>query len=333
MQFRTEITLPVSSLQITYLDGILTTGSCFAEHISSYFKKFRFTSNGNPFGVLYNPASINQLFQSLKQKSKLSRNDLVFHNGEWHSFLFDSYFSDVEASNCLCKMNNAVKETQLFLEKARVVIITYGTSFIYTYKHTGQIVSNCHKLPASEFDYSRLSVHEAKQQIESTLDLIHTVNPDIQVIFTVSPVRHWKNGAIDNQLSKATLLLAIADVLTSAKKHFYFPSYELLMDDLRDYRFYEGDLLHPNQQAVHYILEKFNKTFIADSARKTMNEIKKIVLARQHRPRNRRTASYAEFLNKQLADINRLEAKYPFLDLFEDREYFSRQLREAVKSV
>lgn len=326
MRFRTEIDLPPSGLQLGYDDRILTAGSCFAEHISTFFRDNRFKVSGNPFGVLYNPVSVNALFEAVHHGTYVTERDLVFHNGEWHSFLFDSTFSGPDKTDCIHRMNHAVESTRNFIKKTRIVIITYGTAFVYTYKKTGKIVSNCHKFPADAFDYSRLSVEDGSSLMQSTIKHIQELNPETRMIFTVSPVRHWKNGPTGNQRSKATLILALEEVLNTDPGLHYFPAYELLMDDLRDYRFYEADLIHPNQMAVSYILDKFTDSFINPESQAIMKEIQKIIRARNHRPRNRTSLAYREFLDKHLILAEDLMAAHASLDLFEDRKYFKQQI-------
>lgn len=329
MKFRTEISPEPAPFQIVHSNQILTLGSCFAQHINHFFQRYRFTAMHNPFGVLYNPASIAQSVKLIQDRRRLVKGDLVYHNEEWHNFYFDSAFSDPDSDRCLEGMNKAISDTGSFIKSADIVIITYGTSYVYSYRKNGNIVSNCHKIPAREFTHFMLSPEEVRRNIYNIISIIRSMNPQIKFIFTVSPVRHWKDGAVDNQISKATLLLAVHEIIKSETDIHYFPAYEILMDDLRDYRFYERDLIHPNQLAVEYIWEKFSKTFMSGSQQILIRDLEKIAKAREHRPRNRQSDAYRLFLQKQLDLIEKLCKEHSHLDLLEDRKYFNLQLERT----
>jgi len=245
MKFRTEINLDKSKHPIDHDEKIVTIGSCFAQNIGEYFEHFRFNVMCNPFGVLYNPISSFNSFNLARDKKTFTRGDLIESNGEWHSFYHHSDFSHHDHKICLEKINSGLKATFDFLSKTDVIIITYGTTYVYRHIEQNIVVSNCHKIPANEFEHYRLSLDETKKVIEQTINLLKAANKNIRIIFTVSPVRHWKDGAVNNQLSKSTLLLAVDKIVKSNKNCEYFPSYEIVMDDLRDYRFFDSDLLHP----------------------------------------------------------------------------------------
>jgi len=328
MKFRTEITVQQAPFSITHHSRILTLGSCFAQHISTFLRRYRFKVLHNPCGVLYNPASVKACLELIRSGQQLSREDIDFHNEEWYSFNFDSSFSDADPDKCLEGMNRSLEQARRFVQSADCFIITYGTSFVYTFERTGQIVSNCHKIPSAQFEHRRISAEEVEINLLETIKLIRQFSPQANFILTVSPVRHWKDGAAQNQISKSTLIVALHNVAGDDERIFYFPSYEILMDDLRDYRWYEQDLVHPNQQAVEYIWEKFRQTFIPSSETELMNEIGQLMRAREHRPRNPRSASHKSFIDKQLQLIRSLQERYPHIDLLEDEEYFRRQIGE-----
>ncbi|NOG98436.1 MAG: GSCFA domain-containing protein [Ignavibacteriae bacterium] len=326
MKFRTEINPPKSNLQIEHKDSVITFGSCFAENISEYFQFYRFDVKKNPFGVLYNPVSILNAINSLEEPKVFSEEDLVFHQDEWHSFYHHSDFSNHVKDECLNSINERVVSAAEYIRKAKVIIITFGTAFVFKHLEKGFIVSNCHKIPKDQFSRFRLSVDEAVENIESIVDAISRINNEAKIVFTVSPVRHWRDGAVENQLSKATLLLAVNNVVNTKSNCFYFPSYEIVMDDLRDYRYYESDLLHPNKLATDYIWGKFSATHFTEKCLSAMNEIKVIAEARLHRPRNIESNAHQKFLKKQLKIIDQLELKYGHLNLEGDKKYFRGQL-------
>ncbi|MBU0474811.1 MAG: GSCFA domain-containing protein [Bacteroidetes bacterium] len=326
MNFRTEINLEKSLSTINHFDNILTIGSCFAENIAEYFKANRFNVFGNPFGVLYNPISI---FNSLKfavEKAEFEEKDLVFHQSEWHSFYHHSDFSSDEKNIILKKINDGIIKTNQFLKLTDTLIITFGTSYVYKYLANGIIASNCHKIPQKEFEYFRLTLDETTKTIIDIIEMVEIFNPKIKIIFTVSPVRHWKNGAHNNQLSKANLLLAIDEAIKSKSNCCYFPSYEIVLDDLRDYRFYNSDLVHPNKIATDYIWEKLYNSICSEECLKTISEISKIVAARNHRVRNINSVENQKFLHVMITKIGQLQNKYPYLNLNEDLNYFKSQI-------
>lgn len=325
MKFRTEIYLDKSQHPMEHNGKTLTIGSCFAQNIGEYFKRFRFNVMCNPFGVLYNPASILNSFKLVMENKMFTEKDLIEHNSEWHSFYHHSDFSHHNSKACLNKINSGLKATSKFLREANVVIITYGTAYVYRHIVQNIIVSNCHKIPAKEFKRYRLSLEETEKAIEETVSLLKSVNENIRIIFTVSPVRHWKDGAANNQLSKSTLLLAVDKIINANDNCEYFPSYEIVMDDLRDYRFYDSDLLHPNKLATDYIWEKFSTSIFSDSCLTLMKEIEKIVKAREHRTRNVKSENHQAFIKTQIEKIKMLQDKHPHLDLSEDESYFRKQ--------
>lgn len=326
MKFRTEINLDKSNNLIEHNANLLTIGSCFAQNIGEYFKRFRFNVMCNPFGVLYNPVSILNSFKLALENKTFVQEDLIENSGEWHSFYHHSDFSHHDPKICLDKINKGLKETSEFLAKADVVIITYGTAYVYKHIKQNIIVSNCHKIPAKEFERYRLSLEETEKAIEETVSLLRSANKNIRIIFTISPVRHWNDGAANNQLSKSTLLLAADNIIKSTENCEYFPSYEIVMDDLRDYRFYDSDLLHPNKLATDYIWEKFSNTMLSENCLTLMKEIEKIVKAREHRVRNVKSKTHQAFIKAQIEKIKILRLKHSHLNLSEDESYFEEEL-------
>ncbi len=326
MKLRTQLKLEKSGLQIEHSDKILTIGSCFAENIAEYFRYFRFNIFGNPFGVLFNPASIYNSIKLAVYKKEFTKEDLIFDQSEYHSFYHHSDFSHHDENECLNKINNSIIETNEFIKNTALIIITLGTAFVYKHLEKDIIVSNCHKIPQKEFSRFCLTIEETVGKLSEIIKLVSSLNTKISILFTVSPVRHWKDGAVDNQISKSTLLLAVNEIVNSNNNCFYFPSYEIMMDELRDYRFYAEDMLHPNKIATDYIWEKFNEVHLSENSLRLMNEIKKITQARNHKARNIKSEKHQEFLKTNIALIEKLEMGNPHLDLSEDKEYFNNQL-------
>jgi len=326
MHFRTEINIKKFQLKINHFDNILTIGSCFAENMAEYFKQNRFNVLGNPFGVLYNPISIYNSLKFVIEKREFRESDLIFYQGEWHSFYHHSNFSDHQKNKILENINMGIENTTRFLNSANFLIITFGTSYVYKFLANGIIVSNCHKIPQNEFAHFMLNSEETVKNIKNIVEMVGKFNPKIKFIFTVSPVRHWKNGAHNNQLSKANLLLAIDEVIKSKNNCSYFPSYEIVMDDLRDYRFYESDLIHPNKIATDYIWEKFSNSIFSGECLQVINEISKVVTARNHRVRNINSSEHQKFVKSIIAKIELLNVNYSHLNLENDLKYFNSQL-------
>ncbi len=323
MKFRTEIEIPSYTNKIEHSSKILTIGSCFAQNIAEYFSENKFNILGNPFGVLYNPISIYNTLKFAVENKCFEESDLILHQSEWHSFYHHSNFSNHQKEIVLNKINDSINLTNSFLKSADVIVLTYGTSYVYEHLDKKIVVSNCHKIPQKEFSHYRISFVETVAAIRNTISLIRGINKKAKFILTVSPVRHWKDGANNNQLSKANLLLAINEVVNSDKNSLYFPSYEIVMDDLRDYRFYNSDLVHPNKMATDYIWEKFTTSLCTDKCLQTMKEVSKIISAKNHRTRNRGSVEHQKFIASMISKIEMLQKKHPYLMLQKDLEYFN----------
>ncbi len=326
MIFRTQIQIPPSLQKISYHSKCLLTGSCFTENMGSYLQKLKFPSKVNPFGILYNPMSIGSSLQRLLTQKPFIENELHFHNEQWHSFAHHGKFSHSDKEVCLKRINQELEEASDFLQKADFLFLTLGTAFVYEWKESRQIVANCHKIPQKQFHYYKVSVEQIVETLTPLLEGIQAVNPKLQIVFTLSPIRHWKNGAVDNQLSKATLLVAIHELREKLENIHYFPAYELMMDDLRDYRFYESDMLHPNSTAIDYIWQQFRSVYFDGLTEKTMARVQKISNAQNHRPRNPTSAAHQRFLRQRLEQIGDLETMFPFLDFTEERAFFASHL-------
>ncbi len=315
MKFRTEIIQGPSHFQISYKDPIMLIGSCFTEYIGSRLREMQFSSDINPFGVVYNPLSVKRSIDLLMNEKQYTKEDLEFYNERYFSWDHHSDFSHPKADVTLEKINEKIKISSSFLRTAKYLFISMGTAWVYRVKKTGDIVCNCHKVPAKIFNRELLSTEIIETEFNELLEELKEFNPDLKIIFTVSPVRHWKDGAHGNQISKSILHLAIMQI----QKKFgdlcdYFPSYEILLDDLRDYRFYAEDLLHPNQQAIDYIWEKFIVSYFNENTKRQLSAIEKLVKASNHRFTDPSSRKSFEFREKQKTKLERIKKELPFLD-------------------
>jgi len=327
MDFFTHIDISESFIDISYQDQILLFGSCFAESIGKRLNEYKFHVDINPFGVLYNPLSISTAISSLIKPIDKTKDDLFLHNGLYHSFTHHSSFSAITETECLEKINHRIQISSANLKKANRLFITFGSAHVYLLKSNGEIVANCHKLPSRFFEIKRLSVTDIFEEWDRLLSSLFKINKQLNVIFTVSPIRYWKDGAHENQLSKSTLLLAIDEI----QKHYpnqisYFPAYELLMDELRDYRFYAEDMCHPSVTAVQYIWERFIATYFNQPTQQLLMEVKNILKAIDHKPFNPESQAHKQFVTQTLLKIEQLVEKTPYLCF--EREI--NKLRESI---
>lgn len=312
MDFRTRIEIPPSLFPISHKDKILMIGSCFTENIGTILAQNKFNINLNPFGILYNPESIYQALKILIEKKQFRDEDIFQFNGLYHSFYHHSRFSDRDKEKCLQNINAGIQEASHDLRNANILFITFGTSYIYRFVESGMIVGNCHKLPATQFDRSRLNTDQIVEVWNGLISDIKSINPKLKIIFTVSPIRHLKDGAHENQLSKSTLLLAVNE-LCSTNNATYFPSYEIVLDELRDYRFYNEDMIHPNNVAIKYIWNRFGETYFSSATIQIMQEWAKIQAAIEHRPFNTDGDEYKRFLGQTLLKLETFSSKYPYI--------------------
>ncbi len=328
MAFFTEIKIPELPWKMDYSKSMMFFGSCFSENIGQKLIDLKFNVDLNPFGILYNPVSIANSLKILIEERIFNESDLFQDQGIWNSFHHHSRFSDVDQEIVLKMINDRIAISSDFLLKADFLIITFGTSWVYELKKTGQIVSNCHKVPAAEFKHYRLGVYEITEAYRELLEELWKFNPNLKVVFTVSPIRHWKDGAVENQVSKATLLLAIDRLLNGFgdSNCRYFPSYELMMDELRDYRFYAEDMLHISPVAIDYIFERFSKVMISNESIQVSKDVVKIRKAVLHRPVHSVSEGYRKFLFYNLEEINKLTINFPYLNFANEKKYLEKEL-------
>jgi hypothetical protein len=316
MLFRTQIPISKSNYPIDYNSKIMSLGSCFAVNMAEKLDYFKFQNTCNPFGILFHPLAIEKLIDFAVSGKHFTEKDIFFHNERWHCFDVHSDLSSLNKEDLLTSINALINSTNQQLTESTHIIITYGTSWVYRNIESDSIVANCHKVPQKQFKKELLSVEEIKKSIVNTLELIHAVNPDCTIIFTVSPVRHIKDGFVENQVSKANLISALHTVLQvppSGAEGAYFPSYEIMMDELRDYRFYAEDMLHPNQVAIDYIWKRFKETTISETAFAVMDEVENVQKSLSHKPFNPNSESHLKFQSKVREKITKLENQYSFM--------------------
>jgi hypothetical protein len=316
MKLNTTISLKAEENQIDYNSQLLILGSCFAENIASKLDYFKFQSLQNPFGILFHPLAIEKLISKSIQEEKYTSKDVFFANERWHCFDAHSALSNPSKEILLEKLNVALDLTKQQIKTATHIIITLGTAWVYRNFKANVVVANCHKVPQKEFSKELLSVEQIKISLENTIRSIQSVNRNVQFVFTVSPVRHLKDGFVENQRSKSHLIAAIHEVLSSradSKNILYFPSYEIMMDELRDYRFYEADMIHPSDVAISYIWEKFVSVWFTPITLPIMEKVALIQKGLLHRPFNAKSEQHQAFLKSLKQKITYLQEAYPFM--------------------
>ncbi len=309
--FRTILPSTPSASQITHQSQLLLLGSCFTEHIGEKLTERKFNTHTNPFGIVYNPISMVQCLERISAGNQGFTAETLFENaGLWHSWEHHGRFSKPDKNEALEGINAEYQTAVEHLKKTDLLLLTFGTADVFTLRETGKVVANNHKMPAALFASRRLSVSEI---VDRTVQAIERV-ANVQVILTVSPVRHTRNGLIENQRSKATLILACEEICKQLDYVQYFPAYELLLDDLRDYRFYAADMIHPSEVAVDYVWEVFSATYFSEKTRQLNERIEKIRAAAQHRPYHPKTEQHQAFARAQLAAIDALKLEMPGLN-------------------
>ena len=336
MEFQLPISIKPLSNAIRYGDKILLIGSCFTEHIGSSLEELKFSILQNPNGILFDPASVSRSLNSYMQNKKYSEGDFFELNDVWHSWEHHSRFSHTNLQEAVRIVNESQQRAHEFLKTADWIIITLGSSFSYRLTFLsesskvspiggdleGAGVANCHRAPAQWFQKHLLSIDEIVSALNDSLQKLFEFNSGLNIIFTVSPVRHIRDGVVNNNRSKARLIESVHSLLNKWERTFYFPAYELVIDVLRDYRFYDVDLVHPNYMATEFVLESFAKYCIDENSQKLMEQVKSIVIARKHKAFQPETKGHRQFLKAHLEKAKELQAKYPFLDLSDEINYF-----------
>lgn len=322
MDFRTKIDIPKYAFGISHKDRCLFIGSCFAENIGNNLIETKIHTSVNPTGILYNPISIRESILNALTAKKYTADDVFLSGGTWNCFDFHSRFSNVDKTICIESINSASQMLKYEIATADIMFVTFGTAFIYELAENGRIVCNCHKQPEKRFNRRLLKVSEIVESWSECIEKIEAANPKLRIVFTVSPIRHWRDGAHQNQISKSTLHLAICELNARFGNTFYFPAYEIMMDELRDYRFYAADMVHPSDVAVQYIWERFGETFFSEHTKSAIARIGKITAAANHRPLNPQSDEYKKFCSRMLDEIEKLKAEFGEIDFEKEKKSF-----------
>jgi len=332
MQFQLPIQIKSPETRISYRDKILLTGSCFTEHIGNALQDLKFSVLQNPNGILFDPRSVCSSLLSYIENKQYKKEDLFLLNEVWNSWEHHSRFSNINAEDCLRTINESQEQAHNFLKNTDWLIITLGSSFSYRLTGltpnpspcgVGSGVANCHRAPSQWFNKHLLSIDETISLLDGAYHRLKQFNPKLKIIFTISPVRHVRDGVIENNRSKARLIEAVHYMVNKFPGLYYFPAYELVIDVLRDYRFYDIDMVHPNYPATEFVMEKFKENFIDEESQLLMEEIKKIVTARKHKAFQQETNAHKNFLKAHLEKTKELQKKFTFLDLSDEINYFT----------
>jgi len=329
MKFHYEFDIKKIDKPINHKNKICLIGSCFTENIGMKLAKHKFSILENPNGILFNPVSVSEAIINIIEQKQYTANDLFELNETWHSWQHHSRYSGITAPEALQKINTSTSQAHDYLKKADYLLITLGSAWIYTLTEkalnatVGTVAANNHKAPADWFLRRLMRIDQVIAVLGTMLDTLGSFNPHIKVIFTISPVRHLREGVIENNRSKAVLIQAVHELIDRLEKLYYFPAYELVIDDLRDYRFYAEDLVHPNYHATEYVWNKFTDACMNDETKDLMKQIAEIELAFKHKPFNPNTEQHKKFLANYAAKTQRLQEQFSFLSFDQELAYFN----------
>ena len=323
MEFILPFKIEPSPGKISYDQKIFFLGSCFTEEIGNNFKNLKFDMLQNPNGILYDPISISSSLSSYIENKQFDDDHLFLHDEIWHSWQHHSEFSGLDKDMVLKNINQSQSHANFFLKTASWLVVTLGTSFHYQLKNNGEPVANCHKALANYFDKRLISIDEIYSSLSKAIKKLRLYNPGISIIFTISPVRHVRDGVTENNRSKARLIEAVHSIVQHNNNVFYFPAYELVIDVLRDYRFYKSDMVHANEIAVNYVFEIFCNTYLDEAAKKLIIELKSLLSAMNHKPFQKESIAHKNFLKKQLETARKIVAANPQIELAKEIKYFS----------
>lgn len=314
MNLQTQISIQKEVYNpINYESKIFLLGSCFSENIGNKLAHYKFQSEQNPFGLLFHPKAIENLITNAINIKKYTEKDIFFHNERWHCYDAHSTLSSSGKNELLQNINVAIQQTNKQINESTHIIITLGTSWVYRFIETDIIVANCHKIPQKKFLKELLTIDEITESLDAIILLLKSVNKNVSVAFTISPVRHLKDGFIQNQQSKSHLISAIHQIVEPKNNTHYFPSYEIMMDELRDYRFYAEDMIHPNQTAINYIWKKFTDSWISENSKEMMKEVLTVQNGINHRPFNPNSEEHQQFSESIKRKIVAIKEQYPFI--------------------
>ena len=333
MQFQVPINIKRLEPPLNYKDKILLTGSCFTEHIGNYLMDVKFRALQNPNGILFEPLGVCNSLVSYIENRRYNKDDLFYLDEAWHSWQHHSRFSNTDADECVKNINASQEKAHLFLKEADWLIITLGSAFVYklatdttlatSTTKAGNTVVNNHKAPAQNFIKHLSAIDDIITALDGTIYRLFQFNRKLKIIFTISPVRHIRDGVMENNRSKARLIEAVHHLVNKFDRLYYFPAYELVIDVLRDYRFYDIDMVHPNYAATQFVLEKFSESCMDEATQKLSDEIRKMVISYNHKPFNPTSAQHQKFLQAQLEKANALQQQHPYLDFEKEITYFS----------
>ncbi|WP_327019363.1 GSCFA domain-containing protein [Croceibacter atlanticus] len=311
MQLQTKIPIQEQSPKVNYSSSLVLLGSCFVENIGKKFDYFKLKNTLNPFGITFHPLVLERLIKSSLKDKSYSEDDVFQLNERWHCYDAHSVLSDASQSKLINNLNLASKTLKRSLTDASHIVVTLGTAWGYVQQHSTEVVNNCHKVPQKNFKKTLASVDELVVSLKSISATIKTINPEAKLILTVSPVRHIKDGFVENTQSKAHLISAVHKTISVTNNTAYFPSYEIMMDELRDYRFYSEDMLHPSQIAVNYIWDQFIAAWFSQEGKDTLNRVNDIQRDLAHRPFNPSSDAHQKFIKNLQEKIEALQKDYP----------------------
>lgn len=321
MEFRKVLHIKPFDRQLSLQDKVMFIGSCFSENLGGKLQEFKFNVSINPNGTLFNPVSICRSILSYIQNKKYTSTDIFFHQELWKSWDHHSIFSNIDQDEILNNINTNTSSANEFLKNANWLIITLGSAWVYE-NESGEIVANCHKLPSGQFKKRLLSAQEVKTHLSALIDSLIEFNPTLNIMFTISPVRHLRDGFIENNRSKAVLIQSVHELIEEKNQLYYFPAYELVMDDLRDYRFYAEDMVHPNDMAIQYVWEKFQQACIGEHSLQYFPDIHSINVARLHKPFQPDTVAHKKFREKNFEMVQKLKNALPYLNWQPELDFF-----------
>lgn len=321
-QFRTPVRIPYLRNALSHKDSVLMIGSCFSENMYKKLKENQFSVVSNPAGIVYNPSSIVNTVNRLLCRKKYSQNDLFFHDGLWKCFDHHSAFADHDRDTALEKINRSFDTAVSLISDLDVLELTFGSSFVYQLNETGRIVANCHKQPDSVFMRRLLSVDEIVQMCSDLFEKLIYHRKEIRIILTVSPVRHLRDDAHENCVSKSHLISAVYELEKKFAQVYYFGAYELMMDELRDYRFYDSDMLHPSDVAIDFIWDRFCQSCMDTKTNEFIGKYARIIRARNHRMQSSQKEKIQIFAHSVITELDQISGIFPNVDLTDDYNYF-----------
>lgn len=329
MKFRYEFPVQKLPEPITHQHKLLLIGSCFTENIGEKLDRHKFVTLQNPHGILFNPVSVAEALTDYVEQTVYTEDKLFYLNEAWHSWKHHSRFSGMAPDDVLQKINASIQTAHRFLHTADYLMLTLGSSWVYSLTENalnakpGTIAANNHKAPAAWFNRRLLTTEDVLRVLDNLIHRLFHFNPKLKIIFTISPVRHLREGAVENNRSKAVLIQAVHHLVDKFNRLYYFPAYELVMDDLRDYRFYAEDLVHPNYFATQYVWEKLVQACLDETTQKLLKELQEVQQACQHKPFNESSAAHRAFRKKYLEKTTSLQQRYPFLPLEKELQHFA----------